>query len=418
MIDEIPDRLEDDPHLIKLKSEEKEPVGDTIKGPFYHPADPELRDWIADGGNVGKALNGPLVVFDIDDPSLRDIVDRKLPPTFTVKSGGGGQHRYFHVPEWTENQKFKNDIGSVRSDHWQVAIPPSIHPNGNQYQVLEDRPIRSISKGDVESVTDQIPGGKAPTQAAGGGGGGGCVGASSPDSEDNQIPENYPNREVPIYRIRKWVESNNLAYKFERMVPNADSDTDRSAIDFLLCKCMTEGGFSVNSIVETMNEHRVEQSKWHDRGSDYRLQTVVNAIDETLKDVSEGYVDFSDTGDMGGNTSESRKTERNLGTGNPQNGGEQLDMVDDNVSTYVNNVNESEDRVVQAGIIEAENDGNTWEYCGILFGEHEEEKELGTVVNWEYNQYGSKNYNDIGDRDPDELRDAAKALNELADELE
>jgi hypothetical protein len=93
-------------------------------------------------------------------------------------------------------------------------------------------------------------------------------------------------------------------------------------------------------------------------------------------------------------------------------------MVDDNVTNHVTVKSESGDRVVRSGVVEVDNDGNSWDYTGILFGEITEEEDLGTVVSWEFNQYNSKNYNDIGDRDPEELRLAAEALNELADELE
>jgi len=93
-------------------------------------------------------------------------------------------------------------------------------------------------------------------------------------------------------------------------------------------------------------------------------------------------------------------------------------MVDDDVRTHVTNTNGG-DKVVRSGVVEVENNGNEWEYVGVLFGDVEEEDgDLGTVVNWEYNQYNSKNYNDLGDRSPEELRMAAEALEELADEME
>jgi hypothetical protein len=94
-------------------------------------------------------------------------------------------------------------------------------------------------------------------------------------------------------------------------------------------------------------------------------------------------------------------------------------MVDDDVKSHVTITNDSGDKVVRSGVVEVENNGNEWEYVGVLFGDIEEEdEELGTVVNWEYNQYGSKNYNDLGDRSAAELRQTAEALVQLADKIE
>ena len=153
-------------------------------------------------------------------------------------------------------------------------------------------------------------------------------------------------------------------------------------------------------------------AKWHSRGSDYQQRTVRNAI---VAAVNDPYVEFSENGDMDGNTSESRKTEESDTRRTLQGG--VLDMVDDNVSNHVTTKNGS--GVVRSGLVEVQTEDNSWEYVGVLFGEIEEEEEdLGTVVNWEYNQYNSKNYNDLGTRSPEELRLAAEALEQLADELE
>ncbi|WP_344820669.1 bifunctional DNA primase/polymerase, partial [Actinoplanes cyaneus] len=207
----IPEQLKDDEYLLKIHGPEadcnhpgKQPVGSAETGPFYTGSDPELESHIQDGGNVGKALKGPLVVFDVDHEEFASELSMKLPPTFVVESGGSGfgQHWYYHCPEWAENRQFKvqgSDYGSLRTGNWQVVIPPSVHPeSGNQYQVDSDRLISSVGIHEIENLISGISGIRTANTTGGGGGGGGSVGGL------RELPEEYPEKSVDWDTMRSW----------------------------------------------------------------------------------------------------------------------------------------------------------------------------------------------------------------------
>ena len=134
-------------------------MGGTIDGPFYHADD--LEEWVANGGNVGRALNDSLVALDVDKPVLADAADEHLPPTFTVRTGKG-EHRYYDCPEWRDNRQLA-DVGSIRSDHYLVVVPPSTHPTGYAYAVLRDHPIASTTQEALETIADAVTPERATT---------------------------------------------------------------------------------------------------------------------------------------------------------------------------------------------------------------------------------------------------------------
>lgn len=311
-MDQIPDQLCDDPYLIKIHPPDanvenpgKKPVNSAVDGPFYSAEDESLQQWINQGGNVGRALVDDLIVIDVDSDILKNWLQENYPSTFTVETGSGGQHWYYYS-SWDENRQLyseNTDLGSIRSDSWQVVIPPSRHPSDRQYTVLNDIEIASVDCDAVDellaAVTDQ-----QPTHGAAGGGTSSAGGARRVGSSPAvpEVPSDYPNRDVSVNTARRWVEGNDLDDRFDR----AGYD-DESGDDWVLCKCMAEGGFSVDVIQKTMDEHRVDEAKWHRRGDEYQLMTVMKAIQAACEDE---FVDFSSTADMGAEeASERRKTE-------------------------------------------------------------------------------------------------------------
>lgn len=85
----------------------------------------------ADGG-----LNGP------DALAALEALHGALPPTLTSSTGGGGQHRFFRVPE---GRALRNRVAmkgpngertslDVRAEGGYVVLPPSVHPSGRPYQ--------------------------------------------------------------------------------------------------------------------------------------------------------------------------------------------------------------------------------------------------------------------------------------------
>jgi len=68
------------------------------------PTIEEVTEWFSDEGNdiaivTGKVSN--LIVLDLDSDENNKLPELpgSVPPTATVKTGGGGQHYYFNYPK-------------------------------------------------------------------------------------------------------------------------------------------------------------------------------------------------------------------------------------------------------------------------------------------------------------------------------
>ncbi len=86
-----------------------------------------------------------IIVLDVDPRNGgHDTMQGKdLPPTVTVKTGGGGQHYYFKYPanmDSIKNVKGENvDMPGIdiKGDGGYVFAPPSIHPSGHGYEFYD-----------------------------------------------------------------------------------------------------------------------------------------------------------------------------------------------------------------------------------------------------------------------------------------
>ena len=365
----IPEQLQDDQYLLEIYGPEadcshpgKQPVGSAETGPFYSSSDSELQSHIQNGGNVGKALKGDFVVFDVDHEEFASELSSKLPPTFVVESGGTGfgQHFYYHCPEWAENRQFKvdgSDWGSLRTGNWQVVIPPSVHPeSGDRYRVHSDRLISSVGIHEIENLISGISGVRTANTTGGGGesgGGGGSVGSL------RELPEEYPEKSVDWDTMRSWLDSNQLLHEFNRT-----SSTDWSGLEFKIAKCLAEGGFSEESISEALNRLSAN-SKWHSRGQSYQQRTVRKAV---LAACDDDYVDFTND-DMGASkASESRKTESGSeGTG--QEGGDNnMPEFTEKESVQVKEGSSDGDRAIEAVKVEGVDGSDTFEFVSVRKG--------------------------------------------------
>ncbi len=101
----------------------------------YRYDDPKLLNHIAAGNNYG-VLCGPgnLRVLDVDNLEIAKELIKKLPITFTIRTGSGGLHFYF-ISDYCKNEILT--CGEMRCLHMQVVGPGSIHPISNPY-ILED----------------------------------------------------------------------------------------------------------------------------------------------------------------------------------------------------------------------------------------------------------------------------------------
>lgn len=107
----------------------------------------EIESWLQKWPhtNIGFVTGKPsqLVVVDIDAgkggfESLAELEAQygKLPPTLTVKTGGGGRHFYFSYPPDTLITNSASKLGpgiDIRANGGCIVAPPSLHHSGNHY---------------------------------------------------------------------------------------------------------------------------------------------------------------------------------------------------------------------------------------------------------------------------------------------
>ena len=89
-----------------------------------------------------------IAVIDCDEESLEIMVNEMLPETFSVKTGGGGKHFYYYISELKNKIILKDNekhLGEIQSYGSQVVGAGSIHPNGNEYEVVDNVGIKDIS---------------------------------------------------------------------------------------------------------------------------------------------------------------------------------------------------------------------------------------------------------------------------------
>ena len=110
---------------------------------------PRLNEWINKGGNYGVIGGfGNLLILDFDDKEFEEKIVKLLPETFTTKSGRGGLHKYYLCDD---PQSFKvvnagkKTLIDIQGKGKQVVGAGSIHPSGNKYEVVEDKPISNIT---------------------------------------------------------------------------------------------------------------------------------------------------------------------------------------------------------------------------------------------------------------------------------
>jgi hypothetical protein len=104
-----------------------------------------IQDWCKKwpGSNIGIATGKGLIVLDVDVDaggceSLQELEHKhgELPRTPLVRTGSGGWHYYFRVPDGLHVNNSGGKIApglDVRGDGGQVVAPPSKHYSGQRY---------------------------------------------------------------------------------------------------------------------------------------------------------------------------------------------------------------------------------------------------------------------------------------------
>lgn len=178
-IQRIPSQLRRDVfRFVPIWSGEKKPFEPkwNMPGGNNYPYDhPKLAAFLIEGHNWGTCAGfGDLIIFDADEERLSElgIIDA-LPETFTVRTGGGGLHKYYICPNFEDkiimfDRELKDPdgkplhLGEIQTLGFQAVGPGSLHPNGKRYVVEEDRPIAEITWSQIyEPVAGKVDFGTA-----------------------------------------------------------------------------------------------------------------------------------------------------------------------------------------------------------------------------------------------------------------
>lgn len=190
-----------------------------------------------------------LLVVDIDYPDKKSY--KEFPPTFTVKSGGGGFHLYYwniddlpsnHSVEWGEIKTTGHVCG--------VGV---IHGSGKKYKVVENIPIVPIEKEELtEILTEPQP---------------------QPDNSGNPPPRSPPNHvNSSNCQDLHFVKSEEKRQKILKILKDPDAPhNDRlwlvGFLDYI--------GIAVHGILSIIDQH----NSW----SDYDKGTTRNQVKSVLK---------------------------------------------------------------------------------------------------------------------------------------
>jgi hypothetical protein len=150
----IPQRLEDW-RFIKLQHHTKIPVDqDWPTTSNYAVSDAPLLAWIENGGNYGVLCGSGHIVIDADTKEMKQLVRKKLPKTFRVKTPHGGEHSYFNCDLDSAMRLRDKDglnIGDIQGRGKQVVGPGCV-VDERPYEVIEDVEIADITQDQLTEV--------------------------------------------------------------------------------------------------------------------------------------------------------------------------------------------------------------------------------------------------------------------------
>ena len=147
----------EDLKFCKIKKGTKKPFeADWPQKPYTWQ---EIQSHIKEEVNFGVLCGYEgLVIIDADTPALKEAVEKELPATFTVKTGGdgGGMHFYYICPEVKKKivlqTSQKDHFGEVQSWGTQCVGPGSIHVKTGRPYIIVNENERKITELDYEKL--------------------------------------------------------------------------------------------------------------------------------------------------------------------------------------------------------------------------------------------------------------------------
>lgn len=143
--------------FVLLERGGKKPIQKEWQNKIIEFDNPELLEHIQNGGNYGVMGGGEkcLIIIDFDNEKIQDEIVPKLPATFTVKTGTGKLHKYFFSDKCESFKIFDadmNTLADIQGEKKQVVCANSTHPNGNKYELVEDKEIAFINYSELQAL--------------------------------------------------------------------------------------------------------------------------------------------------------------------------------------------------------------------------------------------------------------------------
>lgn len=154
----IPSKLRQEGiNFVLLESKGKKPFEKEWQKKKISWDNENLIKHLDSNGNYGIMGGGEknLLIVDFDDEKIQEEVIKKLPKTFTVKTGGGLLHKYFFS---NQSESFKvfdkdmNTLADIQGEGKQVVGAGSIHPNGKTYEIIENEDIAFIEYSELKAI--------------------------------------------------------------------------------------------------------------------------------------------------------------------------------------------------------------------------------------------------------------------------
>lgn len=156
----LPDKLQQEYiNFVLLDKNSKKPFEKEWPTKNIKYNSPELLTHIANGGNYGIIGGGEknLIILDFDDKTIQEEIIKKLPNTFTIKTGSGLLHKYFFSDKSESFKIFNKNFDTIidiQGKGKQVVGPDSIHPNGNKYEIIDNSNIEYIDYAEIKALLE------------------------------------------------------------------------------------------------------------------------------------------------------------------------------------------------------------------------------------------------------------------------
>ncbi len=123
--------------IVPVKKGTKMPAVNWKEYQTRKPTNEELHSWFLDpavgvGLITGKCSG--IIVVDEDTYKKENPNQIPLDSPLKVKTGSGGRHLYFKYVDGYNNTVNKDLAVDVRGEGGFVVLPPTVHPNGNNYE--------------------------------------------------------------------------------------------------------------------------------------------------------------------------------------------------------------------------------------------------------------------------------------------